>query len=171
MPASCGPRRRLDQRVQASYERSSSTRCLRCSWDQCRCSKTIGSSWVLDFLYFKKGVLECPGCLDGCNSIDAEYLQYNDAICRSVASDVRCDVWFYECIWLQFRPGDAWALFTQLDRDGDAEVNVDEFLEGCMLLKGLQPQLTNRSYLRCKLSTGSLTFLQEPFCFLLRVDM
>lgn len=33
--------------------------------------------------------------------------------------------------------GDAWALFTQLDRDGDAEVNVDEFLEGCMLLKGL----------------------------------
>eukprot|EP00438_Fugacium_kawagutii_P007713 Skav226432 [mRNA] locus=scaffold696:132362:135195:+ [translate_table: standard] len=37
---------------------------------------------------------------------------------------------------LEISAGDAWALFTQLDRDGDAEVNVDEFLEGCMLLKG-----------------------------------
>lgn len=46
--------RRLNQRVQASYERSSSTCCLRCSWNQCRCSKT--GSW-----YSKKGVLECPG--------------------------------------------------------------------------------------------------------------
>ena len=27
-------------------------------------------------------------------------------------------------------PGDAWALFTQLDRDGDCEVSVEEFLEG-----------------------------------------
>ena len=40
-----------------------------------------------------------------------------------------------------FPRGDAWALFTQLDREGDAEVNVDEFLEGCMLLKGSGTQV------------------------------
>ena len=30
----------------------------------------------------------------------------------------------------------AWDLFRQLDRDGSGEVDVDEFLEGCMMIKG-----------------------------------
>jgi len=37
---------------------------------------------------------------------------------------------------LEINAADAWALFAQLDRDGDHEVDVNEFLEGCMLLKG-----------------------------------
>ncbi|CAE7490380.1 Cacna1c [Symbiodinium sp. CCMP2592] len=37
---------------------------------------------------------------------------------------------------LEISADDAWALFTQLDSDGDAHVDADEFLEGCMLLKG-----------------------------------
>ncbi|CAE7665311.1 Cacna1f [Symbiodinium pilosum] len=37
---------------------------------------------------------------------------------------------------LEISADDAWALFTQLDSDGDAHVDAEEFLEGCMLLKG-----------------------------------
>lgn len=37
---------------------------------------------------------------------------------------------------LEINAADAWALFQQLDTDGDNNVDVDEFLEGCMILKG-----------------------------------
>ncbi|CAJ1364859.1 unnamed protein product [Effrenium voratum] len=37
---------------------------------------------------------------------------------------------------LEINAADAWALFQQLDSDGNHHVDVDEFLEGCMLLKG-----------------------------------
>ncbi|OLP87019.1 Cation channel sperm-associated protein 1 [Symbiodinium microadriaticum] len=37
---------------------------------------------------------------------------------------------------LEINAADAWALFTQLDSDGDNDVSAEEFLEGCMLLKG-----------------------------------
>ncbi|CAE7338604.1 Scn11a [Symbiodinium natans] len=37
---------------------------------------------------------------------------------------------------LEISADDAWTLFTQLDSDGDAHVDAEEFLEGCMLLKG-----------------------------------
>eukprot|EP00437_Effrenium_voratum_P066709 CAMPEP_0181505618 /NCGR_PEP_ID=MMETSP1110-20121109/58156_1 /TAXON_ID=174948 /ORGANISM="Symbiodinium sp., Strain CCMP421" /LENGTH=118 /DNA_ID=CAMNT_0023634619 /DNA_START=59 /DNA_END=412 /DNA_ORIENTATION=+ len=37
---------------------------------------------------------------------------------------------------LEISAQDAWQLFTELDSDGSGEVDVDEFLEGCMMLKG-----------------------------------
>lgn len=37
---------------------------------------------------------------------------------------------------LEISSTDAWDLFRQLDRDGSGEVDVDEFLEGCMMIKG-----------------------------------
>ncbi|CAJ1454900.1 unnamed protein product [Effrenium voratum] len=37
---------------------------------------------------------------------------------------------------LEITSTDAWNLFAQLDRDGSGEVDVDEFLEGCMKVKG-----------------------------------
>jgi len=37
---------------------------------------------------------------------------------------------------LEINAADAWALFQQLDSDGNNHVDVEEFLEGCMILKG-----------------------------------
>ncbi|CAE7192490.1 CATSPER1 [Symbiodinium natans] len=37
---------------------------------------------------------------------------------------------------LEISASDAWQLFTELDSDGSGEVDVDEFLEGCMSIKG-----------------------------------
>jgi len=37
---------------------------------------------------------------------------------------------------LELQPGDAWELFKLFDTDGQNAVDIDEFLSGCMRLKG-----------------------------------